>query len=355
MQISSQAFGSSRSGESVELYTLKNTNGVEVQIMTYGCIITKILCPDKNGQIEDVVLGFDTLEEYEKDSPFFGAAVGRYANRIAKGRFTLEGKEYQLAAQNKGNHLHGGLKGFDKVVWKVVEASSNQDEAKLVLTYLSKDGEEGYPGNLDVTLTYTLKANNELDIHYEATTNQTTILNLTQHTYFNLTGNVKGGIMDHEVQIHASRFVSVDETVIPTGELMPVKGNAFDFTQVKKIGTEIDADHDQIAKGGGYDHCYAFDKASSSFELVASAYEPISGRTLEVRTTEPGMQFYTGNNLDGRLTGKMGINYARRMAFCFETQHFPDSPNQANFPSTVLRPGEKFDSRTSYSFGVQNI
>ncbi|MFM6948124.1 MAG: aldose epimerase family protein [Aquirufa sp.] len=350
MHISSQAFGTSRSGESVELYTLKNQNGLEVQIMTYGCIITKILCPDKNGQIEDVVLGFDTLEEYEKDSPFFGAAVGRYANRIAKGKFTLEGKEYQLVAQNKGNHLHGGLKGFDKVVWNVKDASSNDHEAKLVLTYLSKDGEEGYPGNLDVQLTYTLNSNNELDIRYEATTDQTTILNLTQHTYFNLTGNIKSGILDHDVQIHASRFVPVDETVIPTGELLAVKGNAFDFSQPKKIGLEIDANEDQIAKGGGYDHCYAFDKAPNAFELVASAHEPISGRRLEVRTTEPGMQFYTGNNLDGRLTGKMGVHYTRRIAFCFETQHFPDSPNQAHFPTTVLRSGEKFDSRTNYRF-----
>lgn len=350
MQISSQAFGTSRSGESVELYTLSNSHGIEVQIMTYGCIITKILAPDKNGLIEDVVLGFDTLEEYEKDSPFFGAAVGRYANRIAKGKFTLEGQEYQLVAQNKGNHLHGGLKGFDKVVWKVLEANSDEREAKLVLTYLSKDGEEGYPGNLDVQLTYTLKENNEFDIHYEAKTDKTTILNLTQHTYFNLTGNIKGGIMDHEVQIHAKHFVPVDETVIPTGELMPVEGNAFDFTLPKKIGLEIDADHDQIAKGGGYDHCYAFEKTINAFELVASAYEPISGRTLEVRTTEPGMQFYTGNNLDGRLTGKIGINYARRIAFCFETQHFPDSPNQPQFPTTVLRAGEKFDSRTNYRF-----
>ena len=350
MQISSQIFGTSRSGESVELFTLKNEQGVEVQIMTYGCIITKILCPDNQGNIEDIVLGFETLEEYEKDSPFFGAAVGRYANRIAKGKFTLEGKEYQLVAQNKGNHLHGGLKGFDKVVWKVKSVTSNDQEAQLVLTYFSKDGEEGYPGNLDVQLTYTLKSNNELDIRYEATTDQTTILNLTQHTYFNLTGNIKGGILDHEVQIHAKQFVPVDETVIPTGELMPVKGNAFDFTQAKKIGTEIDADHDQIAKGGGYDHCYVFDKALNAFELVASAYEPISGRALEVRTTEPGMQFYTGNNLDGRLTGKMGVNYARRIAFCFETQHFPDSPNQPQFPTTVLSPGEKFDSRTNYRF-----
>ncbi len=356
MHISSELFGTSRSGETVTLFTLKNNRGLAFQIMNYGCIITKILCPDKNGLVEDIVLGFDTLEEYEKDSPFFGAVAGRFANRIAKGKFSLEGQDYTLVAQNKGNHLHGGLKGFDKVVWSVVSASANDTEASLVLSYLAKDGEEGYPGNLHVQITYTLHENNEFSVRYEATTDKTTIVNLTQHSYFNLTGNCKDDILGHEVQLMAQQVVPIDETVIPTGELLDVAETPFDLRNPQIIGKVIDAPHEQLTRAGGFDHCYVFDThLTNGTDLVARVSEPTSGRVIEVRTTEPGMQFYTGNNLDGRLTGKLGVNYKRRIALCLETEHFPDSPNHPHFPSTVLKVGEKFDSKTSYRFLVENV
>jgi aldose 1-epimerase len=349
MLISEKPFGQTASNEAVTLYTLKNAHGMEVQIMNYGAIITKIMVPDKNNKIEDVVLGFDTVEEYIKDSPYFGAIVGRYGNRIAAGKFNLDGKSYTLAAQNNGQHLHGGLKGFDKKVWKTV----SQKAGSLTLSYLSKDGEEGFPGNLEIQVTYTLGEDNAIAMDYVAKTDQATVLNICNHSYFNLTGNVKRDVLDHSIQLNAPFFIPVDKVLIPTGEVKSVKGGPFDFTSPKKIGQEINASEEQIAIGGGYDHCYAFDKAPGAYGKIARVEEPSSGRVMEVFTTEPGVQFYTGNNLDGHLVGKYGAKYIKRSGFCLETQHYPDSPNKANFPSTVLRPGETYTSKTVYQFSVQ--
>lgn len=352
--ISSKSFGQTPSGESVTLYTMKNASGMEVQIMTYGGIITKILTPDKNGTVEDVVLGFETLDEYIKDSPFFGATVGRYGNRIAKGKFTLDGVGYQLPATNNGNALHGGLKGFDKKVWQVISSGETAEGPKLVLKYISKDMEEGFPGNLTVHLSYILTAKNELSIEFSATTDKATIINLCNHSYFNLSGNVKRNILEHTMQLNAPKLVAVDAQLIPTGDLIPVAGTPFDFLSPQVIGSRIDqTENEQIKRGGGYDHCFAFDKPLGKFAVVAIAHDPVSGRSLEASTTEPGVQFYTANFLDGRLKGKNGAVYGKRTGFCLETQHFPDSPNQANFPSTVLRPGNHYTTKTNYRFFVQ--
>jgi len=346
---SEKPFGQTPNNEAVTLYTLKNSKGMEVQIMNYGAIITKIMVPDKNKVIEDVVLGFDSMADYIKDSPYFGAVVGRYGNRIAGGKFNLDGKNYSLAAQNNGQHLHGGLKGFDKKVWKTL----SQKPGSLTLSYLSKDGEEGFPGNLEVQVTYTLTEDNAIAMDYTAKTDQATVLNICNHSYFNLTGNVKRDVLDHTIQLNAPFFIPVDKVLIPTGEVKSVKGGPFDFTSPKKIGLEINAADEQIAFGGGYDHCYAFDKAPGAYAKIAHVEEPVSGRVMEVFTTEPGVQFYTGNNLDGHLIGKYGAKYNKRTGFCLETQHYPDSPNKPNFPSTVLRPGETYTSKTVYQFSVK--
>ncbi|MFM1835738.1 MAG: Aldose 1-epimerase [Bacteroidota bacterium] len=346
---SEKPFGQTPNNEAVTLYTLKNSKGMEVQIMNYGAIITKIMVPDKNKVIEDVVLGFDSVADYIKDSPYFGAVVGRYGNRIAAGKFSLDGKNYSLAAQNNGQHLHGGLKGFDKKVWKTL----SQKPGSLTLSYLSKDGEEGFPGNLEVQVTYTLTEDNAIAMDYTAKTDQATVLNICNHSYFNLTGNVKRDVLDHTIQLNAPFFIPVDKVLIPTGEVKSVKGGPFDFTSPKKIGLEINAADEQIAFGGGYDHCYAFDKAPGAYAKIAHVEEPVSGRVMEVFTTEPGVQFYTGNNLDGHLIGKYGAKYNKRTGFCLETQHYPDSPNKPNFPSTVLRPGETYTSKTVYQFSVK--
>jgi aldose 1-epimerase len=346
---SEKPFGQTPNNEAVTLYTLKNSKGMEVQIMNYGAIITKIMVPDKNKVIEDVVLGFDSVADYIKDSPYFGAVVGRYGNRIAAGTFSLDGKNYSLAAQNNGQHLHGGLKGFDKKVWKTL----SQKPGSLTLSYLSKDGEEGFPGNLEVQVTYTLTEDNAIAMDYTAKTDQATVLNICNHSYFNLTGNVKRDVLDHTIQLNAPFFIPVDKVLIPTGEVKSVKGGPFDFTSPKKIGLEINAAEEQIAFGGGYDHCYAFDKAPGAYAKIAHVEEPVSGRVMEVFTTEPGVQFYTGNNLDGHLIGKYGAKYNKRTGFCLETQHYPDSPNKPNFPSTVLRPGETYTSKTVYQFSVK--
>lgn len=346
---SEKPFGQTPNNEAVTLYTLKNAHGMEVQIMNYGAIITKIMVPDKNKVIEDVVLGFDSVADYIKDSPYFGAVVGRYGNRIAAGKFSLDGKNYSLAAQNNGQHLHGGLKGFDKKVWKTL----SQKPGSLTLSYLSKDGEEGFPGNLEVQVTYTLTEDNAIAMDYTAKTDQATVLNICNHSYFNLTGNVKRDVLDHTIQLNAPFFIPVDKVLIPTGEVKSVKGGPFDFTSPKKIGLEINAADEQIAFGGGYDHCYAFDKAPGAYAKIAHVEEPVSGRVMEVFTTEPGVQFYTGNNLDGHLIGKYGAKYNKRTGFCLETQHYPDSPNKPNFPSTVLRPGETYTSKTVYQFSVK--
>lgn len=349
MFLTEKPFGTTATNEPITLYTLKNTQGMEVHIMNYGAIITKIIVPDKNEVMEDVVLGFENMADYIKDSPYFGSIVGRYGNRIAAGKFSLDGKNYTLAAQNNGQHLHGGLKGFDKKVWKTVA----KKDGSITLSYLSVDGEEGFPGNLEIQVTYTLNEDNAISMDYVAKTDQATVLNICNHSYFNLSGNAKRDVLGHLVQLNAPNYIPVDKVLIPTGEVKSVKGGPFDFTSPKKIGLDINAADEQIAFGSGYDHCYAFDKAPGAYGKIARVEDPISGRIMEVFTTEPGVQFYTGNHLDGRLKGKNGAVYARRSGFCLETQHFPDSPNKPNFPSTVLRTGQTYTSKTVYQFSVQ--
>lgn len=341
-------------GQNTQLYTLTNGHGIAVTISNYGGTITSIKAPDKEGKMEEITLGFDSLGQYLKEHPYFGALVGRYGNRIAKGKFQLDGKSYTLAANNMGNHLHGGPVGFDKVVWKA-EVIERDGLPGLELSYLSPDGDQGFPGNLEVTVVYSLNNNNELSIDYHATTDKKTIINLTNHTYFNLTGNTKRDILDHQVTIYADRFIPVDNTLIPTGELASVEGTPFDFRRGMTIGEKINAEDEQITFGGGYDHCWVINRPKNSDELVfaAKVVEPTSGRKLEVYTTEPGIQFYTGNFLDGTLTGIGGVVYEKRFGLCLETEHFPDSPNQPNFPTVTLEPGSSYATRTIYKFGVE--
>ena len=346
-QIKKQAFGKTADQKTVDIYTLTNANGVEARIMTYGGAVVSLKVPDRNGKLGDVVLGYDRLDGYLKNNPYFGSIIGRYGNRIARGRFSLNGREYKLAQNNGENHLHGGIKGFDKVIWKAGEVNS-KDGVGLKLTYISKDGEEGYPGNLSVTVTYTLTNNNELMIDYSATTDKETIVNLTHHSYFNLAG--EGSILNHELMINADRFTPVDQGLIPTGELRSVKRTPMDFTQATTIGARIDQPDEQLIAGRGYDHNWVLNRSDNGLTLAARVYEPVTGRVMEVYTTEPGLQFYSGNFLDGSITGKGGQVYHRRYGFCLETQHFPDSPNKPNFPSTVLKPGEKYSTRTIYKF-----
>lgn len=340
-------------GTNVDVYTIRNRNGIEMRVTNYGGIILSLLTPDRDGNLEDVVLGYDDLQGYLDETPYFGALIGRYGNRIDEGTFTLDGETYTLATNNGPNHLHGGVQGFDKVVWNA-EPFERADASGLVLTYTSPDGEEGYPGTLQAKVTYTLTDDDRLIFDYEATTDKATPVNLTQHTYFNLKGEGGGDILDHIVMINADRFTPVDSTLIPTGELAPVRGTPFDFTEPTPIGSRIEADDEQLRFGLGYDHNFVLNRAGGSDELALAAqvYEPESGRLMEVRTTEPGVQFYTGNFLDGSLTGKDGRVYAHRTGFCLETQHFPDSPNQPNFPSTILQPGDTYTSRTVYTFSA---
>ena len=352
LNIDSVAFGTTPDGQAATLYTLTNARGVEATITDFGGVVVSLKVPDRNDSLADVVLGFDSLEPYFKDSPYFGALVGRYGNRIDQGKFTLDGKEYTLAQNNGPNHLHGGLKGFDKVLWQAKPVQTDSSVG-LTLHYLSADGEEGYPGALDVTVEYALTNDNALRIHYQATTDAPTVVNLTNHSYFNLAGQDDGSILNHEVMIDADRFVPVDSTQIPTGELADVAGTPLDFTEPTPIGARIDEDHPQLGYGLGYDHCWVLNKPDGKLGLAATVYEPSSGRYLEVITTEPGVQFYTGNVLDGSLTGKQGATYGRRSAFCLETQHFPDSPNQPDFPSTELRPGETYETTTVYRFATR--
>lgn len=354
MGIEKTGFGTTKEGEAVALYTLTNDNGMEVKIITYGGIIVSIKAPDKNGQLSDVVLGFDNLKDYEEKSPYFGCITGRYANRIAEGRFTLGGVVYdQLAINNGPNHLHGGLKGFDKVVWKAQTGESPNGPA-LKLQYRSKDMEEGYPGNLDVTVTYMLTNDNALKIDYEATTDKPTLCNLTNHTYFNLAGHGTESHYEHQMMINADAFTPIaDEGAIPTGEIRPVKGSPMDFTSLIPIGLHINDDDEQLKFGSGYDHNWVLNKEQEGeLSLAARTVEPTSGRVLETYTTEPGVQFYSGNYLDG-MTGKDGKTYPKRSGFCLETQHYPDSPNHPEFPSTALRPGKKYKSTTIFKFSVK--
>ena len=349
--LTKEDYGTTPEGEKVEQYTLTNKAGMEVKIITYGGRIASLKVPDKNGEFEDVILGFDSISQYTSDNPYFGALIGRYGNRIAGGKFSLDGEEYQLPQNDGQNSLHGGDKGFDKVVWT---AEVPADSTSLVLTYKSKDGEMGYPGNLDVQVTYTLNEDNSLDVDYEAETDKKTVVNLTQHSYFNLTGDFDNTILDHEVVINADQFLPVDETLIPTGEIRDVEGTPFDFTEAKIVGKEIEAENEQLKLGLGYDHCWVLDDQSEDMHFAASAYDPESGRFMEVSTTEPGIQFYTGNFLDGTLPQQGGYGtYAKRSGFCLETQHYPDSPNQEKFPAVVLNPGEQYSSKTTFKFSVK--
>lgn len=330
--------------------TLKNSRGMEVRAIPYGGIITSIRVPDRDGRLDDVVLGYDSAESYEKNNaPFMGAIIGRYGNRIAKGVFDLDGQTFHLATNNGPNHLHGGNKGFDKVLWTTEEVRSADSE--VAFRYTSRDGEEGYPGTLMVRVIYTLTESNELIVDYSATSDKPTPINLTQHSYFNLTG-VSRDVLDHEVTIDADRFTPVDANFIPTGVLQPVDGTPFDFRQPAAIGSRIDKDDEQLKFAMGYDHNFVLNRSSEGFVHAARVFEPSTGRVLDVSTTEPGVQFYTGNFLDGTITGKSGRVYRRRFGFCLETQHFPDSPNHPQFPSTILRPGSEYRSRTVFAFSV---
>lgn len=344
-----EPFGNAPDGQPVELITLTNTRGMELRVMTWGATITALRVPDRSGALGDVVLGYDSLGGYLASSPYFGAVVGRYGNRIAKGRFSLGGQAYSLATNNGPNHLHGGVQGFDKVTWGA-ETFERDSARGVTFRYVSKDGEEGYPGTLTVAVTYTLTDANEVDIAYEATTDKATPVNLTQHSYFNLAGS--GDILGHELMLAADRFTPVDSTLIPTGELASVAGTPFDFTSAHLVGERIGADHEQVRFGGGYDHNFVLNRADTGLVLAARLRDPASGRILEVRTTEPGVQFYSGNFLDGSITGKGGIVYRHRSGLCLETQHFPDSPNQPAFPSTILEPGQAYRSRTLWTFAV---
>jgi aldose 1-epimerase len=332
----------------VYLFTLSNQKGITIKITNYGGIITHIIVPDKNGKMGDIALGYDSLKGYLEATPYFGAIVGRYANRIAKGRFVLDGKNYQLAVNNGNNTLHGGIKGFDKVVWDASE-SSDSTGVSLILSYLSKDGEEGYPGNLSVKVTYTLSNDDEFTTLIEATTDKATPVNLCNHSYFNLS-ECDTNILGYFLTINADRFTVVDDELIPTGELRPVKGTPMDFTTPYLIGQRIDKVSG--APPGGYDHNYVLLKNPSELSLAAILEDPVSGRRLDIRTTQPGVQFYSGNFLDGTINGKGGKKYQKHWGLCLETQHFPDSPNQSSFPNTILRPGEKYSVTTVYKFGV---
>ncbi|MEL1253939.1 aldose epimerase family protein [Flavobacterium sp. DGU38] len=345
-------YGTTPKGEKIESYKLKNQNGMEVDIITFGGIITELKVPNKDGVSENVVIGFNSLEQYMKPNPFFGALIGRYGNRIAKGKFSLDGKEYTLAINNTPNALHGGPEGFFRAVWKADEVKSG-DTASLKLSYLSKDMEEGYPGNLQVFVTYTLTKNNELEVLYEATTDKKTVVNLTQHSYFNLSGDFSKTILDHEITLNADKIVPVDATLIPTGKLEDVANTPFDFRKPKLIGKEIDAKNEQLERGKGYDHCWVLNNPEKGKTVIATAYHPASGRVLEITTDEPGIQFYSGNFLDGTLPNPKGGTFAHRTGFCLETQHYPDSPNQKDFPTTVLNPGENYKTKTTFKFSVK--
>lgn len=350
LSVSQTSFGQSSTGVPADLFTFTNANGLMVKITNFGGIITEIHAPDKRGVFTDVNLGFDKIEPYYKDAPYFGALIGRFGNRIARGKFTLDGKTYELATNNGNNHLHGGLVGFDKVVWDATPFET-ANSVGVTLKYLSVDGDQGYPGNLDVTVVYELTNTNEILVKYHAVTDKATPINLTQHAYFNLAG--KGGdILNHEVMINADRFTAIDAEAIPTGELPLVENTPFDFRSPRLVGERINNDHEQLKNGNGYDHNFVLNKTrAKELSLAARVYEKNSGRVLEVFTQEPGVQFYTGNWMDGSLTGK-GWNYTRRCGLCLEPQHFPDSPNQPQFPNTILRPGEEYSSVMSYKFSV---
>jgi aldose 1-epimerase len=344
------SYGTTREGAVVDLYTLTNKTGMVAKVITYGALLTELRVPDRQGTLSDVVLGFGDLAKYEAGHPYFGATVGRVGNRIAKGRFTLDGTQYELATNNGPNHLHGGNKGFDKRVWKA-QPLQTADGAAVTFTYVSPDGEEGYPGTLTSTLTYTLTDRNELRLDYTATTDKATPVNLTHHSYFNLAGEGSGDILGHELSIRADKYTPVDDTLIPTGQLAPVDGTVMEFRKPTTIGARIAKVPG--APPGGYDHNYVLLSGGGALASAAVVSEPRSGRVMEVLTTEPGLQFYSGNFLDGTLVGKAGVAYKQHFGFCLETQHFPDSVNRANFPSTILRPGTTYKTTTVYRFSVK--
>jgi aldose 1-epimerase len=347
-----ESFGSTKGGEAVEIYTLRNSRGAEARVMTYGATLVSLKVPDRAGRFEDVLLGFDQLGTYEEDTHYIGQVIGRYANRIAKGRFTLNGVEYKLATNNNGNHLHGGLRGFDKVVWRARPLKAKTGSA-VEMTYVSKDGEEGYPGTLTVKVVYTLTEANELRLEYSATTDKDTVVNLTNHAYFNLAGQGAGDILNHLLMVNADRFTPTDAGSIPTGELRAVRGTPFDFKRATAIGARIGQEDEQLKFGNGYDHNFVVNGRAGVLRLAARASEPKEGRVMEVWTTEPGVQLYTGNYLEGAADGKGGKPYRNRYGFCLETQHYPDSPNRPEFPSTVLRRGGRFRSTTVYKFSAR--
>ncbi len=345
-------FGRTPDGKAVEVYTLTNARGMQVRAITYGAIIQALRVPDRSGHLGDVALGYDSLPGYLTSSPYFGAVVGRYANRIARGRFTLGGRTYRLATNNGPNHLHGGLKGYDKVVWGA-HPFQRGDAVGVRFEHTSRDGDEGYPGTLRVSVSYTLTPGDELMLEYGATTDRPTPVNLSQHTYFNLAGEGTGDILRHVLTIRANRYTPVDTTLIPTGELASVAGTPFDFRVPVPIGARIAQSNPQLQRGKGYDHNFVLNRSDNGLVHAVHVLDPTTGRTLDISTTEPGLQFYSGNFLDGTITGKAGHVYGHRSALVLETQHFPDSPNHPRFPSTMLRPGEEYRSRTVFAFGVE--
>jgi aldose 1-epimerase len=350
---SKKPFGKTLDGQPVDLYVLRNKSGAEASITNYGGAVVSLMVPDRNGKLADVVLGYDNADGYANGTSYFGALVGRYGNRIGHAQFVLDGQTYTLAKNNGENSLHGGIKGFNKARW-TARTLSRKDGQSLELSYLSKDGEEGFPGNLKVSVIYTLTDANALQIEYSATTDKKTVVNLTNHSYFNLAGPGSGDILGHTLQIEADKFTPVDAGLIPTGELRDVAGTPFDFRKPTAIGARINQDEEQLKLGGGYDHNFVLRRANEPGEsLAARVVEPTTGRVLEAWTTEPGMQFYTGNFLDGTGKGKGGIAYLRRSAFCLETQHYPDSPNQSKFPSVVVNPGERYHTITTYKFSTE--
>lgn len=339
-------------GKQTDLYKLSNANGMEVYVTNFGAVIVTILAPDREGNMDDIVLGYNDVERYGMaGDPNFGAVVGRYGNRIDGGKFTLDGKTYELPINetNNNNQLHGGKKGFGELVWDVDAVSDNS----IMLSLKSPDGDMGYPGNLEITVEYVLTDDNELEVAYRATTDAPTVINLTQHTYFNLLGEGKGSILDHELMMKADHFIPINERSIPTGEIVTVKGTPMDFTSPAKVGSRVNEDFEQLLVGNGYDHCWVINREKNGLELCATVYCEETGRFMEVLTTEPGVQLYIGNFLDGSQVGKSGVAYERRTGLCLETQHYPDSPNQPNFPSTVLRPGEEYFTLTVFKFSVK--
>lgn len=352
LTVKRESFGKTPDGTETFMYTLHNKNGMEARITNYGGTLLSLLVPDRNGNLTDVVLGFDSLATYIKDSPHFGSTMGRYANRIGKAMFQLNGTKHTLARNSGANHIHGGLKGFDKVVWSTDELESKLGKS-LVLNYLSRDGEEGYPGNLSVKVVYSLTDSNELKIEYTATTDKPTVMNLTNHSYFNLAGAGNGSILDHELFIDADRFTPVDSESIPTGELRSVHGTPLDFTAQTPIGVRMEESFDQLKRRRGYDYNWVLNKPANAFGLAARVYEKTSGRLMEVLTTEPGLQFYTPNFVRAMPVGKEGKKYDHQCAFCLETEHFPDSPNKPQFPSTVVNPGQPYTSTTVYRFSTK--